>query len=149
MENIGSGTDTAQHHSNYNCDIGLVSAHHHRHQQQVINHQLSLQDREKNFSVTHLLDLPGHLYHDTQSGDVSRVNNGGLEAHQRINQSIKAHEGRKCFPDFNFINKIMNYHVWLLTCTIKCESVWRSNYLKNKQKVDKIEIIWFLKRENR
>ena len=107
MENIGSGTDTAQHHSNYNCDIGLVSAHHHRHQQQVINHQLSLQDREKNFSVTHLLDLPGHLYHDTQSGDVSRVNNGGLEAHQRINQSIKAHEGRKCLPDFNFINKII------------------------------------------
>ena len=95
MENIGSGTDTAQHHSNYNCDLGLVSAHQHRHQQQVINHQLSLQDREKNFSVTHLLDLPGHLYHDTQSGDVSRVNNGAVEHHQRINQSIKAHEGRK------------------------------------------------------
>ena len=95
MENIGSGTDTAQHHSNYNCDLGLVSAQHHRHQQQVINHQLSLQDREKNFSVTHLLDLPGHLYHDTQSGDVSRVNNGAVEHHQRINQSIKAHEGRR------------------------------------------------------
>ena len=95
MENIGSGTDTAQHHSNYNCDLGLVSAHHHRHQQQVINHQLSLQEREKNFSVTHLLDLPGHLYHDTQSGDVSRVNNGpGDHHHQRINTSIKAHEGR-------------------------------------------------------
>ena len=96
MENIGSGTDTAQHHSNYNCDLGLVSAHHHRHQQQVINHQLSLQDREKNFSVTHLLDLPGHLYHEPQSGDVSRLNNGSsaVEHQQRINQSIKAHEGR-------------------------------------------------------
>ena len=88
MENIGSAAETAGHHSSYNCDIGLVSAQHHRHHQQVINHQLSLQDREKNFSVTHLLDLPGHLYHDSHSGD-------GIEHHQRLNQSIKQHEGKQ------------------------------------------------------
>ena len=95
MENIGTAGESlgTVGHSNYNCDIGLVSAQHHRHQQ-VINQQLSLQDREKNFSVTHLLDLQGHLYHDTHAGDGNRVNNVGIEHHQRLNTSIKPHEGK-------------------------------------------------------
>ena len=87
MENIGTAGESLGQHSNYNCDIGLASAHHHRHQQ-VINHQLSLQEREKSFSVTHLLDLPGHLYHEPHSGE-------GLEHQQRLSQSIKPHEGNQ------------------------------------------------------
>ena len=112
MENIGSGqqhsvdpgvTGQTLHHSNYNCDItnlGQANA-------QLRHHHLSLHDREKNFSVTHLLELPGqghvgHLYQqhqspgsDVSSSDLQRVSQAvGLEHHQRMsNHQLKLQDG--------------------------------------------------------
>ena len=114
MENIGTGGEAGtglEHHSNYNCDIrnlvtsGQVNSHL-RHQQPVLHHshhQLSLHDREKNFSVNHLLELPGqtghnHMYQssaqipDNINSDLHRAS---VEHHHRIsNQPLKLQEGR-------------------------------------------------------
>ena len=112
MENIGTAGEEGPGaggpgllHSNYNCDISL------RHQQQHSghdHHHLALQDREKSFSVNHLLELPGqaHLYHelpghpsqpDSLSSDLQRVSQAlSAEHHHRLNsQQLKLQEGKK------------------------------------------------------
>ena len=117
MENIGSGSvgvgagpaAPVPHHSNYNCDISLVSGgdrRQHQHQSSSSvhhSHHLSLHDREKSFSVNHLLELPGqqaHMYHaglhDSVGSDLQRVNQTlGVDQHHRLNsQQLKLQEGR-------------------------------------------------------
>ena len=108
MENIGSGSvgvggpAPVPHHSNYNCDISLVSGRQHQHQSSSSSHShhLSLHDREKGFSVNHLLELPGqqaHMYHaGLHDSDLQRTNQTlGIEQHHRINsQQLKLQEGR-------------------------------------------------------
>ena len=120
MENIGSGqqhsvdpgvTGQSLHHSNYNCDITNLG----QGNAQLRHHHLSLHDREKNFSVTHLLELPGqghvgHLYQspgsDISSSDLQRVSQAvGLEHHQRMsNHQLK-------LPDGEFLIFICLYRV--------------------------------------
>ena len=108
MENIGTAGDEGPGaggpgllHSNYNCDISLRqqqlhSGHDH--------HHLALQDREKSFSVNHLLELPGqaHLYQehpgqpDSLSSDLQRVSQAlSAEHHHRLNShQLKLQEGK-------------------------------------------------------
>ena len=122
MENIGTAGDEGPGaggpgllHSNYNCDISLRqqqlhSGHDH--------HHLALQDREKSFSVNHLLELPGqaHLYQEHQgqperlSSDLQRVSQAlSAEHHHRLNShQLKLPEGKnksiikkRCFHDKN------------------------------------------------
>ena len=105
MENIGSGSvgvggpAPVPHHSNYNCDISLVSGRQHQHQSSSHSHHLSLHDREKGFSVNHLLELPGqqaHMYHaGLHDSDLQRANQTlGIEHHRINNQQLKLQEGR-------------------------------------------------------
>lgn len=106
MENIGTAGDEGPGaggpgllHSNYNCDIRqqqLHSGHDH--------HHLALQDREKSFSVNHLLELPGqaHLYQEHHgqperlSSDLQRVSQAlSAEHHHRLNShQLKLPEGK-------------------------------------------------------
>ena len=115
MENIGTGggelaaagagLGPGLHHSSYSCDIrhpghaGLLHpAHHAAH--------LALQDREKSFSVNHLLELPGqgqagHMYHDhplplpdSVVSDLQRVDQSRPPEHHRLSsQQLKLPEG--------------------------------------------------------
>ena len=114
MENIGTGggelaagagLGPGLHHSSYSCDIrhpghaGLLHpAHHAAH--------LALQDREKSFSVNHLLELPGqgqagHMYHDhplplpdSVVSDLQRVDQSRAPEHHRLSsQQLKLPEG--------------------------------------------------------
>ena len=91
MENIGSGAGEQQLHG-YNCDISLVAGGQtgtqvHRHPQGPHAH---LPDREKSFSVTHLLELPGqgagHLYH-------APLHDPLVAEHHRLHQQLKLPEG--------------------------------------------------------
>ena len=111
MENIGTGCEEGPGpggsgllHSNYNCDISHRQQQPHGHS---AHHHLSLQDREKSFSVNHLLELPGqaHLYHelpgqpDNLSSDLQRVSQAlSAEHHHRLNShQLKLQEGKKMF----------------------------------------------------
>ena len=102
MENIGTGAEPQQHHG-YNCDISLVTGqggagglHGHRHHQAALGAHgphgahLAHQEREKSFSVTHLLELPGqsvgHLYH-------APLHESLVPDQHRINQQLKLPEG--------------------------------------------------------
>ena len=96
MENIGTGAES-QHHG-YNCDISLVPGQgqgHRQHQASLGLHgpqgtHLAHQDREKSFSVTHLLELPGqgvgHLYHPPLHESLA-------PDQHRIHQQLKLAEG--------------------------------------------------------
>ena len=109
MENIGTGGEEGPGpggsgllHSNYNCDISHRQQQPHGHS--AHHHHLSLQDREKSFSVNHLLELPGqaHLYHDQSdslSSDLQRVSQAlSAEHHHRLNShQLKLQEGKNIF----------------------------------------------------
>ena len=102
MENIGTGAQSQLH--PYNCDISLLAAqggagglHGHRHHQPALpahgphGTHLAHQDREKSFSVTHLLELPGqggggHLYHPP-------LHESLVPDHHRVHQQLKLPEG--------------------------------------------------------
>ena len=101
MENIGTGAQSQL--LGYNCDISLVAGqggagglHGHRNHQPALpahgthGAHLAHQDREKSFSVTHLLELPGqsagHLYH-------APLHESLVPDHHRIHQQLKLPEG--------------------------------------------------------
>jgi len=91
MENIGSGGGEPGQHHGY-CDVtSLPAGGLHTGRLHQAGLQLSHADREKSFSVTHLLELPGqaaHLYH--QHGDLAPQ--PVIPPDHRNNSHIKLHD---------------------------------------------------------
>ena len=152
MENIGTASDEGPGaggpgllHSNYNCDISLR-------QQQLLSghdhHHLALQEREKSFSVNHLLELPGqaHLYQEQHgqperlSSDLQRVSQAlSAEHHHRLNShQLKLPEGK---------NKLLFIHnIKLILSIVKIQCFHDRNI---KQQTDETKSTKSLKKKRK